>query len=301
MQAVDWRDLQTFLALARTRHMARAGVTMGVNATTIARRLRRLETALGTTLFEQARDGQVLTEAGEALFARVEAIALTAGEIEPQRTGRTAALSGTLRISVPEGLGSNLLTRHVGTLAAAHPDVTLDIVASSGFLSPSKREADIAVMLSRPRAGPVIARKLTDYALQLFATKGYLAAFGMPHQPSDLREGHRFTSYIPDLIYAPELNYLDEFGPGLVPHLRSSSINAQYRIVRSGVAIGVLPAFIGGSDPALVPVLPQRRILRTFWQVTHKDSHQRALVRAGREWLSHIVEAERALLLPKAG
>ena len=143
-------------------------------------------------------------------------------------------------------------------------------MANSGFLSLSKREADMAVMLSRPRAGPVIARKLSDYSLQLFASPDYLAERGAPARPADLATGHRLVSYIPDMIYAPELRYLDEIHPGLTPHLRSSSINAQHQLIAAGAGIGVLPSFIARADPGLRPILPERRILRAFWLVTHK-------------------------------
>ena len=174
--------------------------------------LDRLEARLGTTLFEQTREGQVLTEAGERLLAAVEAMALAAAEVSEGNEG--GGLSGTLRISVSEGFGTWFLASRLPEFAAAHPGLTLDLVASSGFLSPSKREADIAVVLSRPKAGPVIARKLSDYALRLYASPAYLAAAGMPEQPQDLARGYRLVGYIPDLLYAPELRYLDEIHPG---------------------------------------------------------------------------------------
>lgn len=294
---MDWSDLQIFLALARSGQMGRAAVAIGVDATTIGRRLRRLEGRLGRTLFEQTREGQVLTEAGESLLVQVEAMAGAAERIEGG-ADRTGALSGTLRISVSEGFGSWFLARHLGGFAAAHPALTIDLVASSGFLSLSKREADIAVMLSRPKAGPVIARKLSDYALRLYAAPAYLAASGAPKEPGDLAAGHCLVGYIPDLLYAPELRYLDEIHPGLAPQLRSSSINAQHRLLAEGAGVGVLPCFIGDRDPALVPVLPERRIVRSFWLVTHKDTHQLARVRAGKEWILATAQRQRAVLMP---
>jgi len=70
------------------------------------------------------------------------------------------------------------------------------------------------------------------------------------------------------------------------------------RLLAAGAGIGVLPCFIGDGDPALVPVLPERRILRTFWLVTHKDTHQLARVRAGKDWLIAAVQCQREILLP---
>lgn len=300
MQGTDWSDLQVFLAIARAGQMGRAGAALGMDPTTTSRRLRRLEAALGETLFEQTREGQVLTEAGERLLAKVEAMAQAATAIgEGGPASASGLLSGTLRISASEGFGSWFLAAHVPDFVRAHPALTLDLVANSGFLSLSKREADIAVMLSRPKAGPVIARKLSDYSLRLYASQGYLGLSGMPQAPADLLKGHSLVGYIPDLLYAPELRYLDELQPGLAPTLRSSSINAQHHLIAAGAGIGVLPCFMGDADPALVPVLPERRITRSFWLVTHKDTHQLARIRAGRDWILGVVQRHRAQLLPE--
>lgn len=296
---MDWSDLQVFLAIAQTGQLGRAGSALQVNATTVSRRLRRLEATVGANLFEQTREGQVLTEAGEALLLRVERMSRAAAEIGQGAEGRSATISGTLRISVAEGFGSWVLARHLPEFARAHPGLTIDLVANSGFLSMTKREADIAVMLSRPKAGPVIAGKLSDYALGLYASQSYLASAGIPQRGADLLAGHNLIGYIPDLLYAPELRYLDEIHPGLTPRLRSSSINAQHQLIAGGAGIGVLPCFIGNADPALSPVLPAKRIFRAFWLVTHKDTHQLARVQAGKEWIASMTEQCRDLLLPK--
>ncbi|WP_353229822.1 LysR family transcriptional regulator [Novosphingobium sp.] len=297
MQAPDWNDYQAFLAVARGGQLARAGATMGVDATTVGRRLRRLETRLGATLFEQTREGQVLTEAGEALLAEVEAMSQAASRIAEQAGG--AGTTGLLRISLTEGLAGAVVAPALKSFVEAHPRLTVDLVASSGLLSPSKREADLAVTLSRPRAGPVIAGKLSDYSMRLYATRGYLAQHGTPLHSADLAHGHRLIGYIPDLLFAPELRYLADFEPGLSASLRSSSIVAQARMIGAGAGIGVLPCFMGDSDKWLVPVLPDQRIIRSLWLVTHKDTHALARVRAFKDWLTALIARERPRLLPR--
>ncbi|KPF81115.1 LysR substrate-binding domain-containing protein, partial [Novosphingobium sp. AAP93] len=241
--------------------------------------------------------GQTLTEAGEALLAKVETMDQLAADISDQG-GRSSALSGTLRISVSEGFGVWFLAPHLPGFSAAHPDLTVDLVASSGFLSPSKREADIAVLLSRPKAGPVISRKLSDYHLKLYASLDYLQSHGAPLNKEDLASSHRLVGYIPDLLYAPELAYLDEINPGNRLGLRSSSINAQHRQIANGGGIGVLPCFIGDLDPNLNRVLDDITIVRSFWLVTHKDNHNTARIRRGREWLIDLAQSGRAGLMP---
>lgn len=293
-QPVPWNDLQDFLAIARSGQLARAAAAMGVDATTIGRRLRRLEARLGRTLFEQTREGQVLTEAGEALLAQVERMARAADAIASD--GAAGTLTGVLRVSVSEGFGAFFVARHLPAFAQAHPGLTVDLVASSGFLSPSRREADVAVLLARPRSGPLVAAKLSDYALHLYAARDYLAAHPAPTRAT-LGTQHRLVGYIPDLLYAPELRYLDDIDARLVPHLRSSSIQAQARLIESGAGIGVLPHFIAGANPALVRVLPDIAIRRAFWLVTHRDTRRLARVRVFRAWLADLVARHRAELL----
>jgi DNA-binding transcriptional LysR family regulator len=295
MNGLDWSDLQIFMAVAQTGQMARAAHILSADATTIGRRLRRLERALGQTLFERTRQGQVLTEAGEALLARVEDMARAAAPLTDQAPGADGP-TGTLRISVSEGFGSWFLAKYLPHFLDQYPGLTVDLVANSGFLSPSKREADIAVLLSRPKSGPLVARKLTDYHLRLYAAKEYSAH--LPHAPADLANSHRLIGYIPDLIYAPELHYLDEIHPGLTAHLRSSSINAQHRLIAAGAGIGVLPCFMGDKDETLTRVLPQCVITRTLWLVTHRDTQGLSRVKAGKEWLIGITQSKGRELMP---
>ena len=293
MQDINWSDYQTFLAIARAGQLTRAAHSAGVDATTLGRRLRRLESQLGSTLFEQTREGQVLTPAGEALLASVEQMARAAAMVD--QTDPRVGLNGHVRISVSEGFGSWVVARHLGDFAVRHPGLTVDLVASNGFLSPSRREADIAVMLSRPKTGPLIARKLTDYVLRLYASPTYLAGHPPITAPADLVQ-HRLVGYIPDLLYAPELNYLADLHPGLTASLRSSSILAQHHLLTTGSGVGVLPCFIGDADPALVRVAGDHAIVRSFWLVMHKDTHTLQRNRVCAEWLDQVVRIENRAL-----
>lgn len=295
---MNWSDLQDFLAIARAGKLASAAAASGVDATTMGRRLRRLERALGQRLFEQTREGQVPTEAGEALLVRAEAMERAAAGIGEARSDDGAGVSGTLRVALPEGIGSTFLARHVGEFAAQHPRLVIDLAITPGLLSPTKREADLAIVLSRPRSGPLVAGKLTDYALRLYASRAYIAAHGAPGTAADLAQGHRLIGYVPDLLHIPELRHLDRLHPGLEPTLRSSSINAQHQMVAAGLGLGVLHCFAADLDDDLVPVFPAERITRTYWLVTHRDTHQLARVQAFRNWLVRLVRRERATLLP---
>src|SRR3546814_215641 len=138
-----------------------------VDPTTVSRRVSSLEADLQQTLFERAPAGFVLTAAGRALVPHAETMAAAAARIHA-REG-PSDLSGQLRISVSEGLGSSFIAPRLTGFVAAHPEIEIDLVASSGFLNPSRREADMAVLLARPRKGPLRTRKLADYSLGLYA------------------------------------------------------------------------------------------------------------------------------------
>ncbi len=285
----DWDDLRIFLSVARARRIAPAARALAMDATTIGRRLARLEAALGAPLFEAIGGDRRLTERGEALLGHAEAIEQAALDAVGE-SGDPASLSGHVRLSVAEGFATWVLAPAMPAFHAAHPDIRIDLVTASGFLNPSKREADMAVMLARPRKGRLVAAKLGDYRLRLYGSAAYLAGRAPPRRVEDLGR-YSLIGYVPEFIYAPELDYLGEIGAGLEPGLRSTSINVQHRLVASGAGIGVLPAFIGDRDPALVPLLDDAITLRrSFWLVTQGDMRRLARMEAVAHWLRACVE-----------
>ncbi len=297
LQAMDWDNLQIFLTVARQGTLSRAARVLKVDATTVSRRIGSLESALQQTLFERAPGGFVLTAAGRALVPHAEAMATAAARIHAAESGGSA-LSGQLRISVSEGFGNSFIAPRLAAFTAAHPQIEIDLVASSGFLNPSRREADMAVLLARPRKGPLITRKLSDYSLGLYAPADrpdwQAAATALPLSRADIP----VIGYVPDILYAPELDYLGEIEPGLRAAVRSSSILAQRRMIAGGAGVGILPCFLAAGDPALVRVRPDQVIGRSFWLALHRDVAPQPRIRAFIDWLDAEVRESRGLLLP---
>jgi DNA-binding transcriptional LysR family regulator len=296
LHSMEWDDLRYFLAVARTGQLLKAALQLGVDPTTVGRRIRRLEKRLEQTLFEQTREGQSLTETGERLRVQVEQIERAARDIEGLPRAKSEPV-GLVRVSVSEGFGTWFVAHHLKGFLSAHPKIDVDLAANSGFLSPSRRETDVAILLDRPSKGPLISKKLSDYTLRLYASRAYLAGHREPlEEVADLAK-HDLIGYIPDLLYAPELRYLEEIAPGLHLRVRSTSINAQYRIAASGVGVAVLPCFIGDKDPEMVRVIPAVSIARSFWLVTHEDTRQLGRIAAFVDWISATVGSRRAQLL----
>jgi DNA-binding transcriptional LysR family regulator len=166
----------------------------------------------------------------------------------------------------------------------------VELVASSGFLSASTREVDIAVTLSPAASERLSVKRLTDYQLGLYGAPAYLEAAGRPADASALSE-HDLVGYIDDLIYAPELRYLDEIRPNLRPRVTSSSIRAQAALIAGGAGLGVLPCFLARGNPAFERVLPRQvRLNRTFWMVVHQDLKSAPRIKIVADWLAQVVK-----------
>ena len=297
LQLMDWDKLQYFLSVARHGTLARAAQSLHVDPTTVSRRVSGLEAELQQTLFERAPAGFVLTAAGRALVPHAEAMAAAAARIHAGGEGGFA-LTGQLRISVSEGFGGSFVAPRLAGFVAAHPEIEIDLVASSGFLNPSRREADMAVLLARPRKGPLITRKLADYSLGLYAPASRPDWREAAETAPLTRAGVPIVGYVPDILYAPELDYLGEIEPGLRAGVRSSSILAQRRMIAGGAGVGVLPCFLAANDPALVRVRAEQTIRRSFWLALHRDVAPQPRIRAFIDWLDAEVQKGRSLLVP---
>ena len=293
---MNWDDLQYFLSVARERTIGAAARRLGVDPTTVGRRIERLQVELNTQLFEAGPSGHHLTHSGVDLLARAEDVERQIFAAREQLSGERSKLSGTVRISLSEGFANWIVAPNLPDFHSLHPDIRLEIVTTNGFLNPSKREADLAVMLARPSKGALIAEKLTDYTLSLYASAAYLNGTEAPEDVSALSQ-HPLVGYISDFIYADELRYLNDVRSGLEPDIGSSSINVQTAMIRSGAGIGILPDFIARQHDDLVRLLPDViSIRRSFWTVVHQDLQRIARVRAVSDWLSGLVEAKTKLL-----
>ncbi len=298
MSRFDWDDLRFFLAVARAGRLTVAARRLGADHATVSRRISALEGALKAKLFERRPQGYALTEHGERLLAKAETMETQALAVSSEIGGADLALSGIVRLGTPDGFGTMFLASRTAGLAAQYPDLEIQLVAMPRLLSLSKREADVAVSLAPPKEGRIVARKLTDYKLALYGSAEYLDRHPAIASPEDLH-AHEMIGYIDDLIFMPELDYLDEVSKGLRPRLQSSSLVAQLQATVAGGGICVLPHFMASREPRLVRVLPEKiSILRSFWLIVHADLKDVARIRATMDFLVREVRAARALFLP---
>ncbi|AZY48634.1 LysR family transcriptional regulator [Bordetella avium] len=272
---LDWDSLRYFLEVARSQRVSAAARTLGVEHTTVARRIRALEAELGSLLFEKSRSaGFVLTEDGQRLFVHAEQLESTVHAARENLSGIGQAPSGHIRIGATEGFGSYVVTPLAADFQRRYPHITLDILPVPRFVSLSKREADLAITIERPQRGPYICSRLCDYTLMLYGTPQYLARHPPIRTRADL-SGHSFIGYVDELLFSERLRYLEDLLPNSRVVLRSTSVVAQYHAALQGQSLAILPCFIAAQDSRLKPVLGgDVAITRSFWMYCHEDLYR---------------------------
>ncbi|WP_371154265.1 LysR family transcriptional regulator [Jannaschia sp. 2305UL9-9] len=267
---MDWDDLRIFRGVARGGSLAQAARGLRLDPATLNRRIARLEDRAGVALFLKSPRGYALTEAGLRLLPHAEAMA------DGARAGAAAlvggeALAGRVRIGAPDGIANFVLPAVLTRIRSAHPNLALDLVALPRVFDLSRREADLAITVSAPKAGRLKLRRLCDYRLSLAAHRSYLDQ-APPLRTRDDLPGHAIVGYIPDMIFDADLDYLDEVGVG-TPGLASNSAAVQLGLIRAGAGVGVVHDFMLPTDPGLVRVLPDEvRLTRAFHLVRHSDA-----------------------------
>lgn len=284
---LDWDDARMFLAVARAGQILSASRTLGVNQATLSRRMAALEGAMGAKLLVRRTHGCELTDAGVALLDALERVETEMLAVQSRVHGSEATASGAVRIGAPDGFGVGFLAPRLVDLAERHPGLTIQLVPIPRGFSLSRREADLAVMVGRPERGRLVARKLTDYSLSLYASRSYLATRPTPQKPADLAE-HRLVGYVEDLIAAPAFNYADDFMRGWRSAVELTSAIGQVAAVRSGAGIGVLHDYLAG-DSELIRLLPELRVIRSYWLTIHENLRDVTRVRAAADWLTEAV------------
>jgi DNA-binding transcriptional LysR family regulator len=176
-----------------------------------------------------------------------------------------------------------------------HPGLEVQLVALPRVFNLSKREADMAIGVSRPEAGRLVVQKLTDYRLHLAASRHYLAAHPPIASRGDLK-AHRLVGYIPDMIFDKELDYLAELGLA-APPLASNSVSVQLNFLRAGAGVGVVHDFALPAAPDLQRILPDDiSLTRSFWLIRHADDARVPRLTRFAEDLVRLCRAEMARL-----
>jgi len=282
----DWDDVRFFLAIHRHGTLAAAAAATGLDATTVGRRIARLEDALATRLFDRTPKGWVATNAGRRLLARAERIEREVMAAVRDVEGEDQRLAGQVRLTATEMLSTRFIAPHLTKFHRRHPDIELELVCTNRDLDLGRREADIALRLARPHQDDIVVKQLFEIELGLFASKAYVEAHGLPDGSF---AGHRIVSFAEVRQFSRENEWIHENLHEAAVALRSDSVSSIYSAAVSGVGIALLPCLVAEAEDELVRIPVQGRPQsRVVWQAVHRDMVNAARIRAVLDFLGRL-------------
>jgi DNA-binding transcriptional LysR family regulator len=270
---MDWENLRHFAALAQAGTLSGAARELHVEHATIARRIAALETELSLKLVDRRGRRLSLTVDGERVAALVERMETGARAIDRAAGSARSALAGNVTISAPPALAAAMLARPLVALRTQHPALTIRLLGETRQASLDRREADIAIRLSRPAEGELIIVKLAELAFRLYGNPAYLG--------QTQSQDWAFVAYDEGLDLAVQQAALIRQVAGRPIRFRASTLEIQRALVREGGGVGMLPDFMAEDDSALVAAVPgQPPVMRDAWLVFHADMKGSAAIRA---------------------
>ena len=290
-------DLRYLLAVARVGRLVSAAALLGVDHTTVRRRLDRLEAALGARLLDRGADGWQLTAIGRDVVERAAPLEGLVEQVVAAASGGDA-VRGTVRVAAPEGFGSLFAARALARVRTEHPGIALELVTSTRPLSLRGSGFDLAVTVGAAAGSRVTAELLTEYALRLYAAPRYLASRPPIRSAADL-EGHDLVFYVDALLTVRELDLATLGLEGMRLGFGSTNVFAQLEATRAGAGIGLLHAFMGEGAAGLEPVLPREVDVRLPFMLSQRpDNPAVEAVAIVRDALRREVADRRDELLP---
>lgn len=293
----NWNDLESFLMLSRNKKLKKTSQKLGVEATTISRRILRLEEKLGTRLFFRYNNNYVLTEDGNKLLPYSEQMETEAMNIREIFSNKNLNLTGKVRISVPEGLGIEIFTKYLKNFFKIHKELEIELIADSKFRNLTNKEVDISIGLSQPTSNKLKSWKLSNYKIQLYGSKSYIKENQRIECASDLAH-HKFVSYIDDMVDFSELKYLQETVDNTKIIFRSNNLQAQLNAVRQGVGIAFLHSFIAKNDKELEVILKEKiNLTREYWIIIHEDLINLKRIKVALDFIINVFDNEKANII----
>lgn len=293
----SWDDLRYLLAVSRAGSLAGAARALHVDATTVGRRLAALERSLGTRLLLRGTRVLTLTAAAEAVVARAAAVEDAVRALEGTAGEGDAALTGPVRLTASDEVAAHLLAPQLPAFHARYPGLELQLVVSTEVLDLERREADVALRLTAPRGGSLVARRIGELAFAWYAGHDYLVRHGAPGEGR--MAGHRVLLWETGTTSA-EQHRLLKASAGARVVLRSNRSAVLREAAAAGLGIAALPCLGADADPRLARLDPQPVVSRPLWLVMHRDLQRTARLRAVANWLVELTRAERERLAGRA-
>jgi DNA-binding transcriptional LysR family regulator len=268
---IGWEFYRSFLSVLIEGSLSGAARALGVAQPTVGRHVAALEKSLGLALFTRSQIGLMPTEAALSLRSYAEAMQSTAAALERAAASQGTGVRGTVRVTASDVIGVEVLPPIIASLRDEHPDLVLELVLTDRMQDLLRREADIAVRMTRPRQELLVARRVGQIELGLHAHQRYLSRHGTPNTMADLAN-HALIGF--DQTTA----FIRSAGKGLSGWrreafaMRTDNNLAQLALIRSGAGIGVCQAAIARRDASIVRLFPRHFSLQMeTWITMHED------------------------------
>jgi DNA-binding transcriptional LysR family regulator len=290
----DWNDLRYLLAIAREGSTLAAAKALGVSQPTVQRRLAALEERIGRKLVELHPTGYRLTELGKVLVPHAIDVERSVESFQRQVISAGEELTGTLRVTCPEGVASRLLGPVIEAFREKRPELRIDLIMTDRRLDLAKGEAEVALRMHEPGEESLVARRIADSPWAIFASKSYIRRHGRPERPEDLNQ-HAIVEFAGELAANHAARWMQSVAPNAAIAARGNSMLGVVAAVRSGAGLAPLPMLLGAAEDGLEPVLTSiPEIDSKLYLVMHADLQHSPRVRA----FCDFVVAEFARLRP---
>ncbi len=289
-------DLLVLLAVARSGRFTTAAATLGLNHTTVSRRIAALEKVMGGRVLSRTVGGWELTELGHRASAVAEGIeAAMQGLSKSARVSEQ--LSGVVRMSATDGFSAYIAAPAVAALRRRHPDLSVEIVTVTRRALQHRSGLDIEVVVGEPQVHRAQAIRVGEYMLGMYASKDYLAEYGTPSTVEELTR-HPLVYFVDSMLQVDDLDAPRRLVPSMRDSLSSTNVFVHVEATRAGAGIGFLPCFMADRHADLVRLLPDDfREQLPYWMVLRPDSLRQPAVAAVVAALRAEAAAHKAALL----
>ena len=279
--------LMTFLSVARLGRYTAAAEVLGVNHSTVSRRIAALETAMGGRVLVRTTGGWEVTALGRRAVGIAERIEGSLRELIED--DGADAVHGMVRISAPDAFTAAFLAPAMTHLRNAHPHLAIELLSATQRVRQNRSGVDLEIVVGRPQVLRAYATPVCAYSLRLYATGAYLAAHGAPGTVAELAR-HPLVYYVESSLQVDELDRALQELPDSPPSLRSTSVFAHVEATAAGAGIGLLPDFLGDADARLVRVLDGAYAHPlAYWAVARDEGQRNPAVAATLEAMTGYI------------
>ena len=295
--AFKWDDLRVFLEVARQGSVHAAAKRLKLDHSTVCRRIGKLESLLSMKLLDRTQRGIVVRDGVQDVLRHIERMESHANSLEDAIVGSRTTATQFVRIATMEGIASCYLARRIPLLEKFGANVQIELVSIPQPVDLSRKEADIFVSFFNPHLPGLSSRKMSEFSLFLYCSKGYAERHGLPSDRDDL-VNHTFVDYIEELLAIDAVRWMSDVVRPQKTRFHTNSIIAQCNAAVAGVGIAMLPTFVAAGVDGLIRVLGDDvSTHRDVWVSVREEQSSLSRIKAVMQFMSHIFEKDRAFLM----